>query len=529
MTKPQVVVVGLGPGGAEWIDGRTHRLLMESQSAFVRTTRHPASAAYSWAGSFDDVYDSAPSIESVYAEIVERLLAAATASGSGGPIVYAVPGSPFVAERSIRLLLERAPAAGVEVDVWPATSFLDVAWARLGLDPIAAGVSLIDGHDIGVQLAGRPGPYLVAQVDRIEVLDELRAAWEQPPTRVVLLRGLGTAEESIVETSLAELREHDLDHLTSLFIDGVSGAGAAELVRFVELVATLRERCPWDREQTHASLRRHLVEETYEVLEAIDALPAGAGTMRHRQSGRDSTAPTVVGDDNELDPREEGTREDGTAEHGHPVEEVDSSVALAYEGLEEELGDLLFQVAFHSRLAAEAGQFELADVARTVHDKLVTRHPHVFGTVDAHTADSVVSNWEQIKKAEKGRSSLMDGIPRALPALLFATKVQRKAASIGFDFASVADAMGKVHEEIGEFLEAGTEDELGDLLFAVVNVGRLAGWDCEAALRIAADKFVERFRFMEAAADDGDLSSRDLAQLDQLWDQAKSALAQRRR
>ena len=173
------------------------------------------------------------------------------------------------------------------------------------------------------------------------------------------------------------------DHLTSLYLPSLAAPVAGEVERFVELVATLRQECPWDREQTHASLRRHLLEESYEVLEAIDALDVDEG----------------VG-------------------YGH---------------LEEELGDLLFQVVFHATLAAEEGQFTLADVARTVHDKLRSRHPHVFGDVEVSGAEDVVANWEQLKKAEKGRDSVFDGIPAALPALLFALKVQKKAATLGLD------------------------------------------------------------------------------------------------
>ena len=488
MTAARITVVGLGPAGPDWVDGRTHERLTGAAPAFARTRRHPAAAGYEWAGSFDELYDSAESIDDVYPAIVERLLDLARKRGD---VTYAVPGSPLVAERTVGLLRTAASAAAIEIEVWPALSFLDVAWLRLGIDPIAAGVELIDGHELAVQLAGRPGPFLVAQADRIDVVDALRAAWDRPPARVVLLRGLGTADEEVLETELAALRATDLDHLTSIYLDGVAETAAVELVRFAELVATLRLQCPWDREQTHSSLRRHLLEETYEVLEAIDALPAGAGMLKSPDHG-----------------------------DGVPVE-IDSELAAGYALLEEELGDLLFQVAFHSRLAAEAGQFELADVARTVHDKLVTRHPHVFGTVEAETASSVVANWEQIKKAEKGRASLMDGIPHALPALLFATKVQRKAASVGFDFPEVSDAVGKVHEEIDEFLVDPTEDELGDILFAVVNVGRLAGIDAEAALRLATDKFGRRFRKVEELAVGLDMGQLSLAELDALWDRAK--------
>jgi tetrapyrrole methylase family protein/MazG family protein len=223
---------------------------------------------------------------------------------------------------------------------------------------------------------------------------------------------------------------------------------AREVARFDELVRTLRERCPWDREQTHRSLTRHLLEETYEVLEAIEALP-------------------------EPEPEADG-------------EGVDHAGGAAFDHLEEELGDLLFQVVFHAVLAAEEGHFNLADVARGIHDKLVHRHPHVFAGVQADTPAQVVTNWEQIKRDEKGRASLMDGLG-SLPSLLYAHKVQRKAASVGLDP-----------------MPAG-EEGLGADLFVLVDRARREGVDPEAALRATAGRFRDRFRVAEALAAERDV------------------------
>jgi MazG family protein len=210
----------------------------------------------------------------------------------------------------------------------------------------------------------------------------------------------------------------------------------------------LRQRCPWDRQQTHSSLTRHLLEETYEVLEAIQALGPGRGA--------------------------------------------------AYLHLEEELGDLLFQVYFHSVLAAEAGQFGLSDVARGVHDKLVRRHPHVFGTAEAATPDAVMANWEQIKKREKGHRSVMDGVSAALPSLLHAHKVQRKAATLGFDWPSADAARVDAQHDLAGLVEAADPDEpLGDLLFAVVGVARHLGLDPDADLRRATSRFRDAFAEVE--------------------------------
>ncbi|MCU1463003.1 MAG: putative MazG family protein [Acidimicrobiales bacterium] len=434
---------------------------------FLRTVRHPAAGAVRDAVAFDDVYDAASSLAEVYREIVERLTAAAHEHGE---VLYAVPGSPLVAERTVELL--RADGR-VEVDVVPGLSFLDLAWARLGVDPVAASVRVVDGQRFAVEAAGQRGPLLVAQCDSVAVLSGVKLAFDDdPPPTVVVLQRLGLPDESVREVDWADLDRPgavEPDHLTSLWIPVVAAPVATELVRFAELVRELREKCPWDREQTHQSLTRHLLEETYETLEAIEGLPAS---------------------------------------YGH---------------LEEELGDVLFQVVFHATLAAEEGQFTLADVARTIHDKLVGRHPHVFGTVEAETADAVMTNWEQIKKAEKGRDSIMEGIPGDLPSLLYAHKVQRKAASVGFDWPDVGGAYPKVAEELAELQADPSADELGDLLFAVVNVARHLKLDPEAALRGATAKFRDRFTAVESrAAERGiDMATADLATLDGLWDEVK--------
>src|SRR5438093_13277278 len=307
----------------------------------------------------------------------------------------------------------------VDVELVAGLSFLDLAWARLRMDPLTAGARLVDGRRFAVEAAGERGPLLVAQCDAPHVLSEIKLAVDEPPAApVTALQRLGLPDESVRQVAWADLdRDVVPDHLTALWIPVLGAPVAGELVRSPELVRTLRERCPWDREQTHQTLTRHLLEETYEVLEAIEALPA-PGSMEH---------------------------------------------------LEEELGDLLFQVVFHATLAAEEGAFTLADVAVGIHDKLVRRHPHVFGTVEAETAAHVMRNWEQIKREEKGRASVMDGIPRDLPSLLYAHKVQRKAASTGL--------------EVPPAGQAADAEEVGELLFGVVARARQLGVDPEAALR----------------------------------------------
>jgi tetrapyrrole methylase family protein/MazG family protein len=459
----RVVVVGLGPGDPRLVSSAAVEAIAGATARFVRTARHPSASLAEPATPFDYLYDTAQSIDDVYAGVVDALVAAAR---SHGEVLYAVPGSPSVAERTVELL--RADDR-VEVSVIPALSFLDLAWDRLGIDPLQAGVRLVDGHRFAVEIAGASGPFLVAQCDSAFTLSEIKLAVEEGP-RVTVLQRLGLPDESVFEVAWDDLdRGVRPDHLSCLWIPVLTHPVAVELVRFDELVHTLRARCPWDSQQTHRSLTRHLIEETYEVLEAIDELEGPDG----------------------------------------------------YAHLEEELGDLLFQVAFHATLAAEQGQFTLADVARGIHDKLVERHPHVFGPPGVP-----VPNWEEMKKAEKSRASVMDGVPGNLPSLLYAFKVQSKAASVGFDWKDAAGAWSKISEELGELQEALASEfgggslvneELGDVLFSVVNVARHLGVDPEAALRDASAKFRRRFEAMEVLG-----AARGIGVDEDLWEEVKT-------
>ena len=460
MTAGRVVVVGLGPGDPRYVSGAASDAIAAIPNRFLRTSRHPSAHLAQPARTFDDLYEKAERIDDVYDGIVERLIAETAA----GDVIYAVPGSPLVAERSVALLRARPE---VDTEIVPSLSFVDLAWERLGVDPMEAAATLVDGHSFRIEAAGVPGAMLVGQCDSAAVLSEIKLAVDEGP-RVTVMQRLGLDDERVFEVDWQDLdREVEPDHLTCIWIPALAVPVAGELVRFEELVRTLRQRCPWDMRQTHGSLTRHLLEETYEVLEAIDELDGPAG----------------------------------------------------YEHLEEELGDLLFQIAFHATLAAENGAFTLADVAKGVHDKLVERHPHVFGP-----PGSPVPNWEEMKKAQKGRSSVMDGVPGNLPSLLYAFKLQSKAASIGFDWKDAAGAWGKIGEELSELEQAiGTasdreiNDELGDVLFSVVNVARHLGVDPEAALRDAAAKFRRRFTAVEALAE-----HRGVPVSDELWDEVKS-------
>jgi tetrapyrrole methylase family protein/MazG family protein len=485
--RPRVVVVGLGPGGAEHITVETTQAIERIANRFLRTARHPSAHLVPAATSLDELYETAERFDDVYAEIVERLVAAALQHGE---VLYAVPGSPLVLERSVRRLLDDAR---VECDVRPAMSFLDVAWARLGIDPVEAGVRVVDGHVFAEAAAGISGAVLVAHTHANWVLSEIKLSIDDPSggadaMPVVLLQGLGTPDEQVVHTTWSEIdRTIEADHLTSLYIPSLGTPVADGYVRFHQLARTLRERCPWDIEQTHRSLLPYLIEESYEVVDAIEQLDT---------------------DDPQTD-----------------------------EALIEELGDLLYQIEFHATIAEQEGRFTIADVTRGVHDKLVRRHPHVFGDASGELVavdgtDEVLSNWDAIKRAEKQRTGAFDGVPHSLPALAYAHTLQRKAAKLGFDWPDVDGALPKIAEEAAEIVDARAggdadevADEVGDLLFAVVNVARHLGVEPELALRAASNKFRARFEAVEALARQRsiDLQAADLAALDALWEEVKAS------
>ena len=446
--RPRVTVVGLGPAGPDLCTVATLEAIADHRHRLVRTIRHPAVTVLGdHVLALDHHYESADSFAEVYAGVVDEVVMAAEAHAR---VLYAVPGSPMVAERTVELLLADDR---VEVSLVPALSFVDLAWVRLGLDPLVDGVRIVDAYRFSVEASGERGPLLVAQVDTPAVLSDVVASVKDPPGEpVTVLQRLGTNDERIMSVAWDDLPAViDPDHLTSLFVPQLVAPIAIEMQRFVELVGKLRYECPWDAEQTHTTLRPHLLEEAHELLEALDGYDEATG---------------------------EGSK-----------------------ALEEELGDLLFQVVFHARIAADDGRFDLADVARVIHDKLRHRHPHVFprvpdgdrvpdlGQVDG--SDDVLANWDRIKQIEKGRESVLDGIPPTLPALAAAQKVLRRAAGIQVE---PDPAMGPPTG----LVELMVDDQgLGDLLLAVVGAARGVGLDAEEALRDAVSRFSTTVRAVE--------------------------------
>ncbi len=460
----RIVVAGLGPGEKPVIDDRVWAVIDEVALVIFRTEIHPGVAAARLEiikrrpsieiRSFDSLYEKAASFEELYREMAEKIIEAAQATP--GVILYMVPGSPLVAEKSVDLLREYVPDS---VEVLPGISFLELIWSALGIDPFASGVTMIDATDFSHHAKLNRGPFLLTQVWSRQILSDVKLSLVDPnASTAVVLQRLGTSSELVAEVVWDELdRAVEPDHLTTIYVPRIPAVPGPALVELYDIIARLRNECPWDREQTHQSLVTHLIEESYEVVDAIEKL-------------------------------------DGDGE----------ASASLFEEFKGELGDLLVQVYFHSNLAAEEGRFDLADVAETVVAKLIRRHPHVFTELEVNSSAQVISNWEKIKQTQEGRASVLEGIPESLPSLILVSKLLRKATAVGIEIPSAQSSMvaaSRTLEELGELIGTGAvelSDEFGELLWWIANLAKAIGIDLESALRSKTKDFREAIRAAES-------------------------------
>lgn len=479
----QIFIVGLGPGSPDDLTLKAVNLMKNAERLYLRTKYHPTVNYLDEIGlsykTFDEIYDAYPTFEEVYRKISDTIIGMA----ENNDVTYAVPGNPLVAEKSVQFILDKAHEIGIPVEVVPSVSFIDAVINALSIDPIE-GLKILDGIQLDKQKPDTSMHNLITQVYNRRVASDVKLKlmeYYDDECEVVLIRAAGVkGQERIERLPLYGIDKIDwVDYLTSLYIPPVSKKRRYDFEDLVDIMDKLRNPggCPWDREQTHESLKQYLIEECYEVLEAID--------------------------ENDM------------------------------EKLCEELGDVLLQVVFHARIAKERNIFDVYDVTDGITNKMISRHPHIFGEDVCDTAEDVLDNWEEIKKKEQKYKTITDTlkhIPKNLPALMRSIKVQDKAARIGFDWKDVEGALSKVNEEFMEFMDVyKSEDygkiveELGDLLFAVVNVCRFENVMPEFALNKTTEKFINRFEYIEKSAlkSGKSIKNMSLDEMNALWNEAK--------
>lgn len=481
----RITIIGLGPGPYDLMTEKARRILEAAPGVWLRTSRHPTvqqiPPSVKWR-SLDYVYDRCESFDCLYRELAAEVVVIAGQESAGrGELgtVYAVPGDPTMAEDSVRELLRLAgEREDLDVSIVPGVSFVEASLAS-SRTTMGDNLQLLEASRVSA--ANPLLDLLVYQIeDRYVASDvKLELLRKYPSDHMVtLVNGTENGGQTTESVPLRALdRGPAVDHLTALYVPSAEPDRAfGSFDAFVKIISKLRapDGCPWDREQTHSSLKPYVVEEAYEVVEAID----------------------------DEDPAK----------------------------LSEELGDLLLQVVLHAEVASEAGEFDISDVISGIAAKMVRRHPHVFGDVAVSGASEVLVNWEAIKKAEKRgaeKKGMFSGIPRHMPALQAAQEVQGRAARVGFDWTEIQPVLDKVAEEVEEISRADgaseLQDEFGDLFFALVNVARHLGVNAEMALRAANRKFVTRFTQAEemAEADGKNFAALGLEEQDAYWNRVK--------
>ena len=425
-----ITILGLGPGDPNALTLQARDVLERASEIFLRTREHPTVATlpqHLKVHSFDHLYETLTDFDAIYSaiagEIVER--------GEQGDVLYAVPGNPLFGESSVQKILALARTKEIPVRLVAGLSFVDAACATLALDPLARGLQVADATDLARQHFPHldpDQPVLVGQVYSRAVASDCKLtllALYPPDHPVTRVDAAGTPQQNVEAMALAELdRTEAFGLLTTLYVPPLPRPSSVNAL--AEVVARLRapDGCPWDREQTHESIRKDLLEECYEVLETLDE-----GDMPH---------------------------------------------------LREELGDLLFHVLFQAQIASESGEFLLTDVTADIAEKLVRRHPHVFGEVTAKDADAAIESWESVKRRENGgKPKPTSSIPRGLPALARAQKIARRG-KVSADLRDVSARIEKLPRVRNR------QKALGEILFALAAYAAEKHLDAESALRVIA-------------------------------------------
>ena len=476
-----IIIVGLGPGDPGMLTVLARQVLEACSEVYVQTRLHPAMAVippHVMVHSFDAPAEAAANPDAFASLVAEKVILLGERPGG---VIYAVPGNPMVADTVSYEILRRSQTSGIPVQVVPGLSIFETAWGVLGSGPFP-NTALVDALELAVSHVPpfSPGaPAVIAPLHTPQLAQLVKQnlmSLFPPGHQVTLLHAAGSPDELVENTVLNEIDlSRNLGFSTILYLPALHRSGSIE--SFQEVIAHLRapDGCPWDREQTHQSLRPYLLEETYEALDALDEDDVGA--------------------------------------------------------LQEELGDVLLQVVLHAQIAAENGEFTLADVLRGVNTKIVHRHPHVFGDIKVDDSTTVVRNWERLKAIEradngKARKGALDGVALALPALIQAGEYQKRAARFGVDMPDWSAVLSGLCQSASE--RTLSSSEIGEILFAVVCLAVQAKVDAEGALRETNRRFRQRFGLVEEAAYQKGSSLSDLPpeQVKDLWKQFEDSTLQ---
>lgn len=466
-----ITIVGLGVARGD-LTMAALDALKGARRVVLRTALTPAALVLDEMGiaytSLDELYEGGEDYDEVNNDIAKAVLCAARE----GSVAFGVLGGAGLMDASVKAVTAAASDAGIDCEVIAGVGLYEHAAGDAGG---LYGASIVAAIDVQDQKIDVRQPLIVCEIINQQLASDCKLALLEhyPAQHMVRFDGNSIALEDMD-------RQKNYTHLSTLVLPqlALEQCERYDFEHLMQIIRKLRapDGCPWDREQTHASMKSDLIEEAYEVLDAIDS---------------------------------------------------DDPYRLA-----DELGDLLLHICMHAQIGSEYGEFDVRDVLWSVCNKMITRHPHVFGQVHVENTADVLRNWEAIKKDEKSlrtQTEVMHDIPRTFPALMRAAKVQKKANAVGFDWDDVRDALDKVHEETLEVEEVLLQPdllagELGDLLFSVVNVCRMSRIPPELALEGTTDKFIRRFSYVEQRATERGMSMENMTldQMDALWDEIKA-------
>lgn len=475
----KITIIGLGAGSIDELSVKAYNSLLDGAPIYLRTDRHPVAAELEQRGvkfvTFDSFFEKLDDFEEIYDKIIAETL---DKSEKYGRINYCIAGSPYSGDVVTEKLLKRN-SEKLTVEVIDGMSFLDKS-IKLSKLSNNDSMKVLNSTEVDEFSFDVNSVNIISQVDNMKIASELKMYLSEVYPDNFIIKYIDVLQDISREIKLFELDRQEKYGYSVYICIPTLVKKEIKLYNIVDLCRLMKylrssEGCPWDRKQTHESIRACLIEEAYEVVNAID-----------------------LGD---------------------------------IENFEEELGDLLLQVVFHSQIASEEGYFNINDVIRGICEKLYNRHPHVFGDNKALNEYDAHKSWDKVKAKERKNTSyseILEGVPKSFSPLLRSYKIQKKAAEVGFDWPDIDGAIDKVKEEILELMvefkkmdNEKIEDELGDVFFSLVNFARYLKIDPDIAVNKTINKFLNRFKYIEENASK-DLKQMKLEEMDILWEKSKS-------